>query len=370
MLMTFAIFLPILGFVFSLKSEDQQHSNMSNSLRILDINVWSGLDYKGYLKMGEYESDVVREKRYQALITQIKRLDPDIIGIQEANKLPCYATRLADALGYDVFYHVGLGGVRLGPIGFPWNLREGDAILAKKSLNAQFAGRKQLSGGYVGNWLTFHFSDATQIMGVKITFQNQPVFIFVTHWHASLSNSPYVLAKAKELYDGGAVSEEEYRNVLSRIKKGVDWRLSESEKTLEFIRETARDHPFVLMGDFNAESGSGEVRKLLQFGMVDVFPISNPDSPGFTWDPRTNLNHRVHYLKDTLGQKDASLYDQLEDFSRTLPSRIDYIFLGPASDLQDKKLSVNSSMVVMNKVTNGVHASDHYGVFAVIGMNR
>jgi hypothetical protein len=158
-------------------------------LRILDINVWSGLDYEGYIKMGEYESSSVREKRYHALLYQIKQLNPDIIGIHEANKLPYYVKRLSNDIGYEAFYHVGVGGVRLGPIGLPWNLREGDAILTKKHLNPQFVGRKQLSGGYVGNWSSFHFSDATQIIAIKIIYQETPIFIFTTHWHASLSDS-------------------------------------------------------------------------------------------------------------------------------------------------------------------------------------
>ena len=111
-------------------------------LRILDINVWSGLNYKGILKMGEYETAATREKRYQALCSQIKKLDPDIIGINEANKLPKYAERLAKDIGYAAFYHIGVGGVRLGAIGLPWNLREGDVILTKKYFNPQYLGRK------------------------------------------------------------------------------------------------------------------------------------------------------------------------------------------------------------------------------------
>ena len=108
----------------SIKSEDIQYPTPGPSLRILDINVWSGLDYKGYIKMGEYETESVREKRYQALLTQIKQLDPDIIGIHEANKLPYYAKILAETIGYNVFYHVGVAGIRLGSIGLPWNLQK------------------------------------------------------------------------------------------------------------------------------------------------------------------------------------------------------------------------------------------------------
>ncbi len=340
------------------------------SLRILDINVWSGLNYKGSIKMGEYETRDVREKRYQALLTQIKKLNPDVIGIQEANKLPDYAERLAQDTGYDIFFHVGLGGVRLGPVGLPWNLREGDVILTKKGLNGRYAGRKQLSGGYVGNWATFHFADATQIVAVRITFKDHPLYIFVTHWHASLLGSANVLTKARELYEAGQVSNEEYEDVLAKIKEGVAWRLAESEKTIAFIKETARDAPFILMGDFNAEPGSQEITQLLKFEMIDLFQVVNPDSSGFTWDPKTNLNILTHYLQEETHKHDSDLFDRLEQLQKATPKRIDYIFMGPESLLKSKEITIKSCQVVMDEIINGVHASDHYGVLAEIEFNE
>ncbi|MCK4429686.1 MAG: hypothetical protein KAW19_00130, partial [Candidatus Aminicenantes bacterium] len=223
---------------------------------------------------------------------------------------------------------------------------------------------------YVSNWATFNFSDATQVIGVKIIYQNKPIFIFATHWHASLSDSPDILAKAKELYDAGHASEDEYKNILEQIKKGVDWRLSESEKTIEFIQKTAGKHPFILMGDFNAESDSKEINNLLQFGMIDVFQTSNPDSTGYTWDPETNLNQIIHYRNETPSEKNSSLYNKLEKFFRTKPKRIDYIFLGPLSFFNSQKISIKSSKVVMKEIINGIHTSDHYGIFAEIKINN
>ena len=366
----FTSLLLILVVASSIKSEVVQSVTANDCLRILDINVWSGLDYKGNIKMGEYETATERENRYKALCSQIKQLDPDVIGIHEANKLPDYAKRLAEETGYELFYHVGVGGIRLGPIGLPWNLREGDAILAKKYLNPRSAGRKQLSGGYVGNWATFHFSDATQVIAIEITFRNKPIFIFATHWHASLSDAPYILARAAELNDAGEITDKEYQDALSKIKEGVGWRLSESKKVIDFIRETAGDRPYILMGDFNAESGSQEINNLLRFGMVDVFHFSNPDSSGFTWDPGTNLNYKAHYLNEFYSERDSNAYAGLEHFSRPIPRRIDYIFLGPSSYLDSGSISIKSSRVVMKEVVDGVHTSDHYGVFAEIQINQ
>ena len=86
----------------------------AGELTIVTINVWSGLTYEGIFKMGEYESREIREKRYSILVNQLQSLNPDIIALQEANKLPHYAGRLARDLGMDRIYSVGLGGMKMG----------------------------------------------------------------------------------------------------------------------------------------------------------------------------------------------------------------------------------------------------------------
>ena len=356
----------ILFFICSQETNATQTSPPKQTLRVLTINVWSGLDYKGSLKMGEYESKKVRKKRYKALVAQINALAPDIIGLQEANKLPDYAERLAREMAYDAFYHLGIGGIRLGPVGLPWNLREGDVILAKKTLTPLSAGRKQLSGGYVGSWATFHFSDATQIVAVKVRVMNRPFFVFVTHWHASVLGTKEILEKANQSYQSGRSDEKEYQQALEKINEGVKWRLQESKKTLAFIQETAQNHPFILMGDFNAESGSEEIKNLLQAEMVDLFGVAHPHSPGFTWNPQTNLNIKTHYLNNQNHGENKGLFEELAKLHEATPKRIDYIFLGPATLVHSSKLKIKSSRIVMKELINDVHASDHYGVFAEI----
>ena len=160
-------------------------SAVSQDLRVVTINVWAGLDYKGSLKMGEYQDPEVRALRTQILVEQLRRIDADVIAVNEANKLPRYARQLAGDLNCDQVYHVGLGGLRAGPVGLPLNLREGDVILARGSLQLKGVGRKQLSGGPVGNFFTCHFADATQVIGGRIVVADREVYVFNTHWHAS-----------------------------------------------------------------------------------------------------------------------------------------------------------------------------------------
>ena len=83
--------------------------------------------------MGEYRHNP--EKRYELLVSEIHQLSPDVIAIQEANPLPYYAKRLATDLDYSVVYSVALGGVRFGFFGIPTNMREGQAILFKKTMD-------------------------------------------------------------------------------------------------------------------------------------------------------------------------------------------------------------------------------------------
>ena len=61
------------------------------TLRILTINVWSGVDYRGTLRFGEYESRARRELRFRSLVQQIEELSPDVIFVQEANTVARYA---------------------------------------------------------------------------------------------------------------------------------------------------------------------------------------------------------------------------------------------------------------------------------------
>ena len=192
-------------------------------LKVLDINVWSGLDYTGTLTMGAYESAAVRERRYQALVRQIKALQAD-------------------------------------------------------------------------------------------------------------------------------------------IQAGAMWRLSEAEGTLAFIRETANNTPFILMGDFNAESRSLEIAALREYGMLDTFARIHPNDPGYTWDPATNLNQQKHYLNNVPADN-ADLLATIQALDKTLPCRIDYIFTGPLKATDSGQVTVKDSRVVMKQIIDGVHASDHYGVY-------
>ena len=318
----------------------------TQNLRIVTINVWAGLDYKGSLKMGEYQVPEARERRTQILLEQLRELDPDVIAVNEANKLPRYARQLAGELGYDRIHHLGLGGLRAGPLGLPLNLREGDVILARKSLRLERTGRRQLSGGPVGNFFTCHFADATQVIGGRISVGGRELYLFNTHWHASPFPTTEYFQRLEERREAGLIDAERLGELIAEAVEGRKWRLEEARKTVEFIDTVAGLAPVILMGDFNALEDSDEIALLRVAGFRDAYAEAG-EPPGYTWHGTVNAN--IQLQKQTFP----------EDFwLEPKQQRIDYIFFrGPG-------LKVTTGQVVLDSPRQGLYPSDHFGVMA------
>ncbi len=344
-------------------NQNRSASNLSQ-LKIVDINVWSGLNYRGKLKMGEYESPDRREKRFRILVDRLKELSPHVITIHEANKLPGYIRRLAEELGMDSVFHMGLSGARLGPVGIPVNLSEGDAILARRDLFLKYIDRKQISGGYVGEYASFHTDDATQVIAATIQVNGKTVWIFTTHWHASVPDTRTSVQVAYELAASQDFSQEDLSQTLRWIAENHEWRKNEADKTLSFIRELAGNGTVILTGDFNAVESSEEIGLLKFSGFSDVFRIINPSEKGYTWSPEDNTNILKYYAPRW--NTSENLTRLMRDRSTSTPCRIDYIFL---KDSPNEFLRPVSSEIVLNRAENGIHPSDHYGVMAVFELN-
>jgi endonuclease/exonuclease/phosphatase family metal-dependent hydrolase len=320
----------------------------SKSLTVLTINVWSGLDYRGSLKMGEYEEKAVRQQRTRALIGALRELAPDVLALNEANKLPRYGRRLAKALAYDRVWHVGLGGLRAGPVGIPCNLREGDVLLARPQLGLRPAGRRRLSGGPVGNFFTAHLKDATQVVAGRIRVAGTEICLFCTHWHASAFPTDAYLAELDARLRSGELDEEAYRKKVAESKSGVQWRLGEARRMLAFIERLAGGGPAILLGDFNALADSEEIGLLRQAGFLDAYEQAG-SGEGFTWDEDGNSNIQLQR---------RTYPDEVPEDPRN--KRIDYIFV------RGSELRVTRAQVVLDRPLDGQYPSDHYGLLAEI----
>jgi endonuclease/exonuclease/phosphatase family metal-dependent hydrolase len=332
----------------------------AEDLTVVTINVWSGLDYEGTLKMGVYETPQVREERYQILVAELKRLDPDVVALNEANPLPRYARRLARDLSMDYVYSVGMGGLRIGPVGIPTNFREGDAILAKKGLGLSRIGKKRLSGGgIITNFITIHASESNQVIGATIMVGDKKLYLFNTHTHASPSLNPAYFDTLDELFKEGKLTREGLALAKQSIVDGQKWRADEIVKLMSFISEKVpAGSPVVLMGDFNTEVDSPEMRPVLEKGFIDTFGLKNPGDPGYTWDPATNTNG-AYYREIGGKQTPEKIAGNLDDL---VPKRIDLILVEGSITEGD----VMASRVVLNQAVGGLDPSDHFGLMSVI----
>ena len=62
-------------------------------VKILSLNTWWGLDGHGVLRMGSYETKEERRARRTGLIQFIRRIDPDVVMLQEVCPLTTQALR-------------------------------------------------------------------------------------------------------------------------------------------------------------------------------------------------------------------------------------------------------------------------------------
>ncbi len=337
-------------------------------IKIVDYNVWHGIDGKGTLKMGEYEPAAVREKRFKLLVAGLKEMDPDIIGIQEANKVRSYSKRLARDIDRDAVWKVGNSGIKLFGLGFPVNFSEGLAVFARKGSKLELLASKRLSGGGVQReWFSAHMEEVRYAVAARVRIADRPLIVFNVHTHFGLIPDETTRGKIDGMIARGELSYENKAALLKEIDEGHRWTESDIIALLSFIKETVRkyDHPYIVMGDFNTTLKSEALRKLIaELGLIDPWAIKNPGQKGYTWDPTVNPNTKYDgspYQAD--GKTPKSGIDVLEaEFDRTSPRRIDFIFLSEHFGTE----SVKSARLIFNEPVDGAFVSDHIGVEVVL----
>jgi len=320
-----------------------------NPLRLLTLNVWSGLDYQGLFRMGEYETAPERQARYGALVASLKALSPDVIAVNEANPLPSYLRRLAADLGYEQIHFPALAGVRLGPLGLPVNLREGDGLLARRELGLRFTGRRRLSGGAVGRHASLNFANATQVVAGRIRTGAGEIDLFCTHWTIAGGAADYAAELGCRAPTAEALPEERRRLARAAHEASAKRRLAEAAGTIAWMGEMIPPgRPAVLMGDLNAPPGSAEIALLAEAGWIDCFGHLHPDQEGATWDQQKNELLLRHYPAARLAPG--------------VRERLDYLFvnaiLGGAS--------IREARVVLDGRDGRPMVSDHYGLLCEI----
>ena len=333
-------------------------------LRIITVNVWSGLDYHGVLNFGEYETDSIRELRFDLLVRQLKELDPDVVLMQEANPVGSFSKRLSDSLGYDEVHQVCNAGIKFGPFGPPFNFKEGIAILAKEGLRLERYAVWKLSGGpgIYGDILLLHFDDSEFAQIAKIEVEGKPVFIVNVHLSAFPPADSGVVKELKKWLREGRIDSAEMSNAGTVLAYGSERRQREVKALLENIAELPTGISVIIGGDFNSEMYSTEMASLSATGKF-FNAMKNPcTEPAYTWDPvrNGNISFSTRLIDARAVPLDfpgmiAAAYDMK-------PKMIDYIFVDSSFSPDD----VHGARVVLVSPVDGVYTSDHFGVMADI----
>lgn len=342
-------------------------ADSNGEITILSYNVWHGIDGRGIFKMGEYETKADRRARYDLLVPGLREINPDIIGIQEANKVGPYSRRLARAIGHKAVWRVGNSGVRLFGLGIPVNFMEGLAVLARQDHKIEYLGGKRLSGkGIQSKLLSLHTDEVRYIMAARVYIDGKPIIVFNAHTHFSLILSDETTANLDSFIAQGLIDSARRAAILEELEKSHDWTENDIRGAAEFIKEITRkhDHPYVVLGDFNTTLESEALSEMVrELGLLDTYRLKNPDKDGFTWDPGRNPNtwfDGADHWASGKPKTDSALLTA--DFDMTNPRRIDFIFLS----VHFSPEMILSADLLFNEPVNGRFISDHFGVKAVL----
>ncbi len=274
---------------------------MSDTLRVVTLNIWN--------TQGPWP------ERLRLIRSELQELRPDIVGLQEVLHLDQappgtvdQAQAIADGLGYYTAFasawHIG-GGLQFGnALLSRWPIVEPQNFL-----------------------LPCEPDDETRALlhgVIESPYGRLPVFVTHLSWKLHQSD----------------VRQQQVAHIVQRVRE------------LAPIEHDGQDGalPPIVMGDFNAEPESDEIRYLRGFNarlgrsvyFADAFAVAGDGSPGYT------------YARDNAYALRA----------REPTRRLDYIFVrGPDRQLRGEPLAAR---LCFTQAKDGVFPTDHYGVMAEI----
>lgn len=261
-------------------------------LRVLSWNLW--------WRYGPWE------ERLPAIVTTIRRLDPDLVALQEVWVADGTSSAhvIAEALGHhvEVAHRLEVDGV-----GF------GNAVLSRWPIR-RTAVRPLPSPSDVG---IDALDEERLVLLAEVDAPEQPVQLFSTHlnWR----------------HDQSSVRQAQVRELCAFVH-----------------HERPRSYPAIVCGDLNAEPDSDEVRALTGLAAVpvpgvvfrDAWTAPGSEGPGFTWADSNPFAKAEHEQE----------------------RRIDYVLTGWRRN--DGRGAPRACRVVGDEPVDGVWPSDHFGVLA------
>jgi endonuclease/exonuclease/phosphatase family metal-dependent hydrolase len=337
------------------------------SLKVVTINIWTGLDYIGYRRIGEYEPQAIRDRRCQMLINEIKSNKSDVVALQEVNPVSSLGPAIANELGYDCIYERANAGVKIGQLGFPSNLNEGLVILAKKSLGLEFVDVWNLSYGFglFGNAASLHWTERRLALVGRIRVGTADVYVVNVHLSSAVPDDSSARYVARQIASSRTWDEQKSRQIVQECFSEADSRMRSVQLMLRQLNGAYADKPCLVLGDFNAGSAQPEICSLrTESSLLDAAEIAGVGS-ALTWDPERNTN--IRFSVQPVDAKGDSLAPSglLSAWYDGRPRTIDHIFLNRSWKSSD----VEAAHIVLDKPENGLFASDHYGVLAVLDVS-
>lgn len=269
-------------------------------LKFVTLNLLHGGVSSG---ITSYDYDL--ERRLELVTEELRRLAPDVVGLQEAStgwRRGNVAERLARSLGFSFVYAPALfrftGWWLIDDlVAALMNFTEGPAVLSRFPIvRSEVRSLPRCAG----------FFDARVALRADVATPWGELPVFSTH---------------------------------------LSWGACEAPDVARFVAERRAALPSVLMGDFNATPESTAIRYLTgEAGMIDVFRAVHPDAPG-----------------DTVWQRPYAR-------ERTVSRRVDFIFLAPGREDRGRPIESRVVLDQPSREPNGVTIwpSDHYGVAATI----
>ncbi len=335
------------------------------SLKVATINVWSGLDYRGTFRFGEYETAERREQRFRALVDGLGRLSPDVVFLQEANPVSSFTERLADALGYEHLHQVCMGGIKFGPLGIPSNFKEGIAILARPGLGLRHAGTWKLSGGagLHGDVMTFQFTEACFALAASLTIEGKTLYVVNTHLHSVPQMDSSLHRRLEDDVRAGTISRPDFDAAVAAWREGLDLQAEQLGVLQKHLGGLPPEVPVILGGDFNMPPDRDTLAGFrVRNGFSDALDASARRDP--TWDPAGNENVGYSMRLTDISGSPLEAFDRLDAYANGVPSHIDHLFLSRHFGA----VAVREAAVVLDSAAGGIHASDHYGVMAEVDL--
>ncbi|MCX6142778.1 MAG: BamA/TamA family outer membrane protein [Ignavibacteriales bacterium] len=338
------------------------------TLKVVTMNIWTGLDYIGYRRIGEYEPQAIRDQRSRMLIKELKSNLADVIALQEVNPVQSLGPAIADELGYDCIYERANAGLKIGRIGFPTNLNEGLVILARKSLRLEFVDVWDLSDGFglFGNAASLHWTERRLGLVGRIRIGTAEVYVVNVHISSVVPDDSSARYVARHIASSRTQDEQEIRQIVQELFSDADSRMRSVELMLRQLNGPYADKPCIVLGDFNAGSSQPEIRRLRTgSNLLDASEIAGIGS-SLTWDPERNTNIRYSVQPVDASGDSLTPAGLLSAWYDGRPRTIDHIFLNRSWKVSD----VEGAHIVLDKPENGLFASDHYGVLAALNVSN